>query len=427
MRHYFLFIILLAVISCQTNPEFSTKASDYEKFLSSEKPTTTSKYFELWNSKIKTDSLQLLSLGNVAGEYARYFTENGDIQYLKKAEKALEKAVEIASVNRSGYLRALSRNYISQHRFKEALTLAESARNLGSGIKESHSLLFDIHMELGNYQLAERYLDSIKNMSDFGYLIRLAKWNDHKGDLETTIRFMEKAMQKAESANNKTLKIWSYSNLADYYGHAGRIADSYRYYLKTLELDPGNAYAKKGIAWIIFSHEKNGKEALRILNAVEQNYSSPDHFLLKSEIAQYMGMEEEAAFYLDQYFNLVQDKAYGQMYTSHQVQFYIDETTNFDKALELALEEVKNRTTPETYSLLAYAYYKKGELNKAMEIVRKHVDGKSFEPAVQLRLYEMYEAMGEKERSEELKKAVTEARYELGPSTITKIESLGRL
>uniref|UniRef100_UPI003561817F tetratricopeptide repeat protein n=1 Tax=Muriicola sp. TaxID=2020856 RepID=UPI003561817F len=296
-----------------------------------------------------------------------------------------------------------------------------------SGIKESHSLLFDIHMELGNYQLAERYLDSIRNISDFGYLIRAAKWNDHKGDLDTTIMLMEKAMQKAESANNRTLKIWSYSNIADYYGHAGRIAESYRYYLKTLELDPANAYAKKGITWIVFSHEKNGMEALRILNAIERNYASPDHYLLKYEIAQYSGLEEEAAEYLDQYYNLVQNKAYGSMYTSHQVQFYIDETTNYHKALELAMEEVNNRATPETYSLLAYAYFKKGELQKAMEIVREHVDGKSFEPAVQLRLYEMYEAMGEKERSEELKKAVTEARYELGPSTITKIESLGRL
>ncbi|GGD46986.1 tetratricopeptide repeat protein [Muriicola marianensis] len=427
MKPYILLIILLAVISCQTETEFSSKSSDYEKFLSSESPKVTSKYFELWNSKIKADSLQLLSLGNVASEYARFFSENGNINYLKKAEKALTKAVEIAAVNRSGYMRALSRNYISQHRFKEALTLAESARDLGSGIRESQSLLFDIHMELGNYRLAERYLDSIRNISDFGYLIRAAKWNDHKGDLDTTIMLMEKAMQKAESANNRTLKIWSYSNIADYYGHAGRIADSYRYYLKTLELDPGNAYAKKGIAWIVFSHEKNGMEALRILNAIERTYASPDHYLLKYEIAQYSGLEEEAALYLDQYYNLVQNKAYGSMYTSHQVQFYIDETTNYQKALELAMQEVNNRATPETYSLLAYAYFNKGELQKAMEIVREHVDGKTYEPAVQLRLYEMYRTIGEKDRSVELEKAIVEARYELGPSAITKIESLARL
>ncbi len=45
--------------------------------------------------------------------------------------------------------------------------------------------------------LQRQYLDSLKNMSDFGYMIRLAKWNDYKGDLDTTITFMEKAKEKA--------------------------------------------------------------------------------------------------------------------------------------------------------------------------------------------------------------------------------------
>jgi len=66
------------------------------------------------------------------------------------AEKALNKAVEIAAIGKSGYYRALARNYISQHWFKEALELAKSSRAMGSGLQESRKLLFDVHMELGN-------------------------------------------------------------------------------------------------------------------------------------------------------------------------------------------------------------------------------------------------------------------------------------
>jgi hypothetical protein len=50
-------------------------------------------------------------------------------------------------------------------------------------------------------------------MNDYDYLIRLAKWNDHKGDLKN--HFMEKARDIAEE-DNRTLKIWSYSNLGDF-------------------------------------------------------------------------------------------------------------------------------------------------------------------------------------------------------------------
>lgn len=424
MGKLFILGIILMVASCQTEKEFETRANDYNKYLNTKTPKTSSKYFKLWNSKIKPDSIQFFSFGNVASEYNRYFKNTGDVQYLKKAEKALGKAVEIAAINKSGYLRALARNYISQHRFKEALELAKAARLLGSGLKESQSLLFDVHMELGNYGEAHKYLDSIQDMSDFGYLIRVAKWNDYKGDLETTISFMEKAIQKAESGKNKSLMVWSYSNIADYYGHAGRIEDSYQHYLKTLALDPNNAYAKKGLAWIVFSYEKNSKEALRILDSVNKGYNAPDYFLLKAEIAGFMGDEEMATQNTDAYHKLVRDPAYGSMYNAHNIDFLIEYATNYRKALEIAKAEIKNRATPETYSLLAYTLFKTGDQEAALEIIKNHVEGKTFEPAVLLRVSEIYKASGMVEQLVHLKKELRAAQYELGPLSHEKIRAL---
>ena len=423
MRQLFIFCAVLMVFSCQTEKGFTTDPNDYNSYLASNAPKTTSKYFELWNAKIKPDSIQLLSLGNVASEYNRYFKNTGNIQFLKKAEKALAKAVDIAAINKSGYLRALARNYISQHRFKEALELARSAKDLGSGVTESNSLLFDIHMELGNYKTAHKYLDTIRDMTDFGYLIRVAKWNDHKGDLETTIAFMEKAVQKAESAKNKPLMVWSYANIADYYGHAGNIEDSYKHYLKTLALEPSNAYAKKWLAWIVFSYEKDPREALRILDSINTYYNAPDYFLLKAEIAQFMGNEKLAAKNRDDYHKLVQKGAYGTMYNVHNVDFQIAQVKNYGRALQIAEEETANRATPETYSLLAYAHFKKGNQQKALEIVEDRVMGKTFEPAILMRILEIYEAYGMMEEVSNLKKELKEAQYELGPLSHDKIAS----
>ena len=238
MRLIQLLIVMILVSSCGTkNKDTVAHKKDYNKYLVSNEIETTSKYFDLWNSKIRPDSMQLTSFGVVGGEYNRYFQQTGDIKFLKKAEKSLKKAVDIANIGKPGFYRSLARNYISQHRFKEALLLADSAAAIGGDFNENQSLFFDLHMELGNYQKAEQHLDSLKNMSDFGYMIRLAKWNDYKGDLDTTINFMEKARTKAETSKSKDLMLWSYTNLADYYGHAGRIQDSYNHYLKALEID----------------------------------------------------------------------------------------------------------------------------------------------------------------------------------------------
>lgn len=425
MRYITTFILVLFLSSCNTeNSDRITAKQDYDKFLVSNAPNTSSKYFRTWNDKIKPDSTQLMSFGIVGSEYNRYFQNTGDIKYLKNAEKVLKKAADIANIGRAGTYRALSRNYISQHRFNEALQWADSARAIGSDVDQSQGLLFDVHMELGNYDVAEKYLDSLKNMDDFGYLIRLSKWNDFKGDLDTTIRFMEKARDEAENSKNTALMLWAYTNLADYYGHAGRIKESYQHYLKSLRIDPENAYAKKGIAWIVFSYEKNPKEAMRILDSVTRNYKSPDYFLLKSEIAEYMGDDMKKVANLEKFFKMVKDPSYGDMYNTHNISLYLNETEEYGKALELAKKEVKNRPTPESYSLLAYSLLKIGEKEKARDIVEAQIKGKTFEPAILLRAAEIYKATGSTERVNELKDELLGATYELGPSTEKEIAQL---
>ncbi|HZJ21297.1 MAG TPA: hypothetical protein VFD35_13235, partial [Pricia sp.] len=210
----------------------------------------------------------------------------------------------------------------------------------------------------------------------------------------------------------------------DYYGHAGRIKDSYEHFLKALRIDPENAYAKKGIAWIVFSHEKKPKEAMRILDSVTTYYKSPAYFLLKSEIAEYMGDDMKSVANLDNYFNLVQNPAYGDMYNAFNISLYLNVTEQYDKALTLAETEVANRPTPESYSFLAYSYLKIGNKQKARDIVDGHIEGKTYEPAVLLRTAEIYKATGSIDRVKQLKDELLGAVYELGPATEKEIAQL---
>ena len=424
MKKIISLLVLAFLFSCTSEKETVTKIVDYNKYLNTPPPENTSKFFELWNGKIKSDSIQTLALGNVAKEYGRFFKTSGEIQHLKDAEKALQKALDEAAIGKSGYLRALARNYIAQHRFKEALKLAKQARNMGSGVSASQSLLFDVHMELGNYKTASSYLDSLQNMSDFGYLIRVAKWNDHIGDLGTAIRFMEKAKEKADSSKNIGLQLWAYTNLADFYGHDGRTEDAYQNYLKALALNPNNAYAKKGIAWIVFSYERNAKEALRIIKAIEKTNQSPDLDLFKAEIAEYLGDEDLKAQALNDFHTKVQDKSYGVMYNTHNIEYFIESKKNTGVALEIAKEEIINRSTPETYDLLAYSYLKDGEKAKALKLMEEYVEGKTFEPMAQYHMAQIYKANGYLDIVESIKKELEQASFELGPNMAKAIQDL---
>ena len=128
------------------------------------------------------DSTGVGDLGPLAGAYSKLFETSGDIQYLKDAEKVYKKAITVSSIKiQDGYKRALAKNYITQHRFKDAITLLEESY---AGISNKHAtelLLFDCYLEVGAYPRAEQILKKIENINQFDYLIRISKWSDHKG------------------------------------------------------------------------------------------------------------------------------------------------------------------------------------------------------------------------------------------------------
>ena len=421
-----IFIGLLTT-SCDKQPDKVTNANDYNKYLTANKNQSlvfAKEEINFWQTKYDKAPNQNTYLGVIASNYSKLFEITGNIDYLKKAESLLVKSNETYKYSSVNTIRSLARNYISQHRFKEALELANKAKAIGEGIKETHKLLFDVQMELGNYPAAELSLNQINDKNDFDYLIRVAKWNDHIGDLKTTITMMKKAQVIAEKYNNKYLKTWVYSNLGDFNGHAGNIEESYSYYLKTLAVDPNNSYALKGIAWIAFSYEKDTKEANRIIDIVSKKHNSPDFYLLKAQIAEYENNQISKKENLNKYMAMLQNTNYGAMYNSYNVILFAQDKSTSSEALQIAKVEVEHRPTPVSYDLLAWSYYNLGDKQKALEIEQQYVVGKSFEPKLNYHLATIYKANNQLNKTASIKKELLKSTFELGPNLERKIISL---
>lgn len=416
-------LILVILFSCNSKPV--TNSEDYKIYLATTiDETELLESSEFWSQKLENNPNQFPYLGKRASAYTAIFNTTGDIAFLIKAEKDLLKAIELTGNKNASYLKSLASNYISQHRFKDALELLKQAEVIGEKLNGTKKMLFDVYLELGNYIYAESYLKDIKNNSDFDYLIRLAKWEDHKGDLDQAIIEMEKATAIAESSNLKGIKQWAYTNLADFYGHAGAIDKSYAYFLKALELDPNDAYAKKGIAWIVYSHENNADEALNILNHVSSYYKAPDYELLKAEIAAFNNDKTLKSESLKAYRTAVRNEQYGDMYNKYNVLVYTEDLLLPELAIKIAEREVENRPTPQSYDLLAWSYFRKGDVDKANTIVETYVDGQTSEPDVLYHIAEIYRSAGKTDQVKPLKEELLASLYELGPTMINKIEQL---
>jgi hypothetical protein len=418
---------VLLMVSCDKKTDKIIAQKDYNKYL--EIKDNKSRDFaqseiNFWQKKYDKAPNQTSYLSLLASNYSKLFENTGNVKYLYKVESLLLQVNKEYHYETVGPIRSLGRNYISQHRFKEALVLTNKALAIGEGMKETQKLLFDINMELGNYADADKNLKYLTDSSDFDYLIRVSKWNDHLGDLKTAITFMEKARDIAEINDNKSLKIWTYSNLGDLNGHAGNIQTSYDYYLKTLAVEPNNSYALKGIAWIAFSHEKDTKEANRIIDNISKRHHTPDFYLLKAQIAEYENDFLSKKINLNDYFTMLETINYGVMYNKYNTLIYADDKNTAAKALEIAKIEIEHRPTPDSYDLLAWSYYNLGESKKALAIEEEYVVGKSFEPKLNYHLAAIYKANNLNEKVNPIKKELLKSTFELGPNLEKKIINL---
>lgn len=424
------FTLILFAFGCKTNtntPEIVSNIKDYNHYLQVEQDEildAAKQDYIFWEKKLEKEPNQFPYLAKAAASQSLLFNKTGKIEHLIHAEKKLIAVNEATNYDTSGYLRALARNYISQHKFKEALSLLEKAEVNGDRLKSTQKMLFDVHLELGNTAEAKTYLGKIENYKDFDFLIRKSKWSDYEGDLDNAILYLEKATEMVEATKNKGLMQWAYTNLADYYGHAGQIQESYTHYLKALELDPNDAYAKKGIAWIVYSHEKNANEALRILNATTSNYDAPDYHLLKAEIAEFIEDEALKQKEIEAYKLAVKNTLYGDMYNKYNVLLFAEDKAKTAKAIKIANKEINNRPTAQSYDLLAWTYYNHGDVADALKVVETHVAGKTFEPEALYHMAEIYKANGKTEAARDLKQELLESSFELGPLLTENIKNI---
>jgi len=415
-----LLLFAIFIFSCNSNQQLHiTKKNDYQKYLTNIKNVkleNIKKDIVYWQKKYDNAPNQYTYLIALSGLHSQLFEINGDIRDLYHSEKLLLDCNNRIKGEKAVIHRSIAKNYISQHRFKEALSHLEKAYELGENKKGTEKMLFDVYMELGNYDLAKEKLNQIQNFNDFDYLIRLAKWNDHKGNLDKAIEVMEKAMKMAETSKKEDLKLWIYSNIADFYGHAGRIQDSYNYYLKTLEIDNNNMYALKGIAWIAFSHERNTKLAIEIIDYIETKHLVPDLYLLKADIYDYVGDARAKQLALNDYFSTLSKNDYGDMYNKYNALLFAETPGETDKALMIAEKEIFNRPTPESYDLLAWLYYNIGDYQNAYNVISKHTLNKSHEPLIMYHNELILKANNKLNEKNSHKKELLESIYELGPN-----------
>ena len=420
------FLIALSAITCMhcSSPaEKIIHPADYDAYLLrnyDEALKQCNIEMDFWKHKLSEVPESETYRGRLAGLLSSRFMLNGRIEDIEASDSLYQLVVSNTKQDYASLHRALAANCITQHQFREAREHIQKALEIGEGKAASLFMLVDVSIELGDLAGAKTAMKQFTNKKFFPYLIRQAKIKDHEGNLDSAIVLMERALDQVKE--NPSLFLWTQSNLADMYGHAGRVKESYDSYLSVLKQNPDYDYALRGIAWIAFSHDQNFQEAKRIVHHIEQKRATPDMHLFLAKIAEAENNLTEKLKQLELFANAAVAPKYGDMYNKYLALLEAEEFSNPSKTIEIARIEIRNRPTPQSFDLLAWGYFHNGNITDALAVAQKYIENKTYEPDALYHLGMIYHANGmEKEAIHYFKRAAASS-FELGPAISKKIK-----
>ena len=415
-------LLLLGACTQQIKP--ITDAKDYNTYLEAQQgPTAYSLEADIqfWEDRSRQHPDDEIPVIKMAQLYAARFKQQGNYGDILLSDKLYHQVLDQQAVPSAAICQALAQNAITQHQFQQAKVYAEQARATGERQAASTLVLIDVALELGDDDRADALLQSFTNQHSFAHLVRQSKLSDHRGDLDTSIKIMEKAFDRIKG--NADLYCWSLSNLGDMYGHAGRVDDAYNAYLAVLKTDPTYDYALKGIAWIALSHDRNYGEAKRIIEVLRERKQMPEADLLLAEIAEMEGNQEVKKAHLTRFVQTVNTPGIKTMYHKYLAEIYAEDIVDVNGSLAIANEEVTSRPTPQSYDLLAWSLLHAGQVERALEISRDYVQDRTSEPDALYHTGMIYLANRQPKKAVEFLKAAEESAFELGPVLTNKIRS----
>lgn len=377
-----------------------------------------------WKSRLEQNPNGFLYAEKMSASFDKRFQLKGDIEDIDSSNYFLQLAQTLRNNWKTNELYyAQIANLIKLHRFNDADRLCMQRLEAHPHDLGFQLLWFDVLMELGIYEDAQRLIVQIsKTNHDYDVVLRQAKMFDYLGRLDRTLELMVQADSMAMKSSNLPLRAWTKTILGEYLSHSGAIEEAYQQFILALQADPTQEYAWLNIAWIAYAHDNNPVLYERILSALDIK-STPD---LKWELAQLYKDQGDQRYHrsIMHFYETASQPKYRLWYGPKLLQIESEHLNNHEKACEMAYEEVEIRPTLDAYDLLCWTLYQAGEYDSARAIFQTHLYQKTSEPLVQYHGGEILLKTKDFEKARTLLGQAAEARFELGPEIYKRIDQL---
>ena len=283
-----------------------------------------------------------------------------------EAERSLKRALDGDAANYDGN-RMLAAIYLSQHRFRDAIAVAEKNRQARPYDPVNDGVIGDGHLELGEYAEALDAFDRMMTLrpSSAAYA-RVAYARELQGNLNGALQAMELAAD-ATAADDPEALAWHQAQLGDLYWRLGKTREAESAYIAASHAFPGHPFAVAGYARVL-SERGDVTGALTLLQELAQAAPTPDLAARIGDLLQRLGRGDEA----ERQFAIAEAGwRTDAPEPKNLARFLADHNRKIDEAVAMAERAAAERQDIFTEDALAWSYFKAGRRDEARRAIAR--------------------------------------------------------
>lgn len=184
-----------------------------------------------YRARVERDPYGATDRAQLARLYLQRARERGDHADLVRAEEIARRSLRLRRARNGAAFAVLASSLLAQHRFVEALEVAERLVTLDSTSVGAHAMLGEIQLELGRYDAAARSFGTVATRrADPAVAPRYARWEELRGRPENArrlLRLARDAVRRLHATPAEQL-AWFQLRLGDLAMRHGRLNEAAR-------------------------------------------------------------------------------------------------------------------------------------------------------------------------------------------------------
>jgi tetratricopeptide (TPR) repeat protein len=280
------------------------------------------------------------------------------------AERLLKRTLDgdVANYDANRLLAAV---YLSQHRFRDAIAIAEKSRDERPSDPINYGVIGDGHLELGEYDQAFDAFDRmVTSRPSAAAYARVAYARELQGNLTGAIDAMKLATEATAADDSESL-AWHRSQVGDLFVRLGKLHEAETEYMAASHAFPGHPFAVMGYAKVLIARGDRAG-ALTLLENLQRTAPTPDLAARLGDLYKQVGRDADA------------EREYALAEAGWRVdapepknlaRFLADHDRKIDEAVAIAEKAAAERDDIFTNDALAWACYKAGRADDARRAI----------------------------------------------------------